>query len=817
MSYFVDVILPIPIRNIYTYAINKDEAAFLKPGMRVTVSFGKSKVYTSVVQSVHTQESSLYEAKEIEQILDEFPIVTHNQLQFWQWIADYYMCTLGEVMKAALSRQFLLESETLISLNAEKNVEEETLSNDEWLVVEALQVQHSLRIEEIQKILNKQAVLPLLHRLVTKNIVQSQEEAIEQYKPKWVKYIRLHNLYASDENLKLLLENLSNAPKQKEAIVTLFALQIKHKKEVKLKELQEQSGVSAATVKALVDKNILEEYTVQQDRISFERKNKNTLKNLSSHQQKAYCDIKESFQLKSVALLHGVTSGGKTEVYSKLIEDTLNEGKQVLFMVPEIALTTQLIKRLQDYFADKMVVYHSKYSPSERVEVWHNVLQNKEKSQIVIGARSSIFLPFQNLGLIIVDEEHEPSYKQFSPSPRYHARDAAIVLSSLHNAKVLLGSATPSLETYYNVKEKKYGLATLTERFGNVQMPLMEFVDLRTSYFKKKMKGHFSHRLIEAIENAFNDDEQVILFQNRRGFSPTIECQTCGHSPLCPNCDVTLTYHQYNQQLRCHYCGHHIAMQQSCMACGSSHLDTKGLGTEQIEEEFKVLFPNKKIARMDYDTTKGKHAYAKLIESFEQGEIDILVGTQMIAKGLDFRKVSLVGVLNADNLLNFPDFRAHERSFQLLLQVAGRAGRTDKQGTVIIQTYNPAHAILQQVVSYNYEAMYREQAEHRQKFYYPPYYRLIKITVKDRKFVKMNTASQWFAQALKNIFSDHVMGPTQPPVGRIRNEYITNILVKIPKNQSISATKNAIRKIEKSFLAVKEFRSVKLLIDVDCY
>lgn len=815
MDYFVDVILPVPIQNLFTYSINKDEALFLKKGMRVTVPFGKSKVYTSIVYGIHTQKPGAYHTKEIEQILDETPIVTEIQINHWKWIASYYMCTLGEVMKAALSRAFLLESETVISLNTPFKADSIDLSDDEHLVIEALSLQKQLRIQEIQSVLNSKNILPLLHRLIEKKVITAKEEAIEQYKPKTVKYVSLIPKYNSEQGLKSLLEELSNAGKQREVILNYFQLKSQTGKNILLKELQEKSNVSKAVIKSLIDKEILEVNEIQKDRVQFYGDINSNQTHLSKHQQVALNEIKKSFEIHEITLLRGVTSSGKTEIYVKLIEEVLAAGKQVLFMLPEIALTTQLIGRMQRYFGEKVAVYHSKYSINERIEVWHNLLNNQSKSQIILGARSSMFLPFQNLGLLIIDEEHEPSYKQYHPAPRYHARDAAIVLSGFHKAKVLLGSATPALETFYNAQEKKYGLVTLTQRYANVKLPDIELINLRENYQKRKMKGHFSDRLLEAIQYTIDKNEQVLLFQNRRGFSPTIECMTCGHSPHCPNCDVTLTYHQSKNQLRCHYCGYHRVMEPSCVACGSHHIDTKGLGTEQIETELKALFPDKTIARMDQDTTRGKHAFEKLIEGLEQGETAIMVGTQMLTKGLDFRNVSLVGVMNADNLFNHPDFRALERSFQLLLQFAGRAGRTEKQGKVIIQTYNPQHPILQKVVQHDYIGMYQSQLEERFQFKYPPYYRMIKIIVKDRKFNKMEAASKWLGLSLKKVFKENVLGPEQPPVGRIRNEYISHILLKIPKNQSLAKSKEILKKIENAFFAIKEFRSVRLTIDVD--
>ena len=538
---------------------------------------------------------------------------------------------------------------------------------------------------------------------------------------------------------------------------------------------------------------------------------------MNEGQETALLEIKKAFETHEVTLLHGVTSSGKTEIYVRLIEEVIARGEQVLYMLPEIAITTQLISRLQHYFGESVSVYHSKYSLHERVEVWNNVMESKPKAQLVIGVRSSLFLPFSKLGLIIVDEEHETSFKQYTPSPRYQARDSAIVLGSVHGAKLLLGSATPSLESYYNAELDKFGLVKLHKRFGNVQMPDIELVDIKEKYRKKQMKGHFSDRLIEAMTEALENNEQIILFQNRRGFSPVVECTTCGIAPQCSNCDVSLTYHQYKNELRCHYCGYHVAMLVSCMACGSESLDTKGFGTEQIAHELATLFPDHVTARMDQDTTRGKRAYEKLIERLENQEIDILVGTQMIAKGLDFRNISLVGVLNADNLLNFPDFRAHERSYQLLQQVSGRAGRTKKRGKVIIQTFNPYHQILQQVSTNDYDGMYTQQKEERYQYKYPPFYRTIKITFKHRNFQSMTNASIWFGRALELKLKENVLGPEPPPVSRVRNQYITNILVKIPKSQSISKTKDYINNVKRSFNAIKEFASVKLIIDVDNY
>ena len=814
MSYFIDVILPIPIQKTFTYSITEDEANFLQKGMRVAVSFGKTKMYTGLVFNIHQTAPTLYEAKEIHQILDEAPLVNQKQLKHWQWVSSYYMCSLGDVFRASLPSAFLLESETVITKN-ELEVDQSILLDDEFLIYEALQHQSQLTIHQVAAILGKKKVMPIVNGLLQKSAISVQEEIYEQYKPKLIKYVRLHANYATDASLGTLLESLSRAKKQREAVLSFFQLSA-NKKPIKAKDLETQANVSSTILKSLVNKNIFEFYHIQIDRISFNGAT-NDLKQLNEFQEIALKEIKEAFTTKDVTLLHGITSSGKTEVYTKLIQDVLDAGKQVLFLLPEIALTTQIITRLQVYFGNQISVFHSKYSMNERVEVWKNVLENKSKAGIILGARSALFLPFSNLGLIVVDEEHETSYKQFEPSPRYNARDAAIVLAKLHGAKILLGSATPSLESYFNATQNKYGLVALNRRHGNVQLPKIELIDVKEKQRKKEMKGHFSDRMLFLIQEALDAKEQVILFQNRRGYSPVVECKTCGVSPECPNCDVTLTYHKFKHELRCHYCNYQRAMPNSCGACGSNTLDTKGFGTEQIEMELKVLFPDFKIGRMDLDTTRGKHGYQKIIGAFETKEIDVLVGTQMLSKGLDFENVSLVGILNADTMLNFPDFRAHERAYQMMVQVSGRAGRSKKQGNVAIQTYNPNHQILQQVSTTNYAEMYKEQLQERWQYKYPPYYRLIKITLKHRDYNKVDKGIDWLARALQQSFGEFVLGPTAPAVSRIRNQYIKNLVIKIPPKQSLANTKNQITKIRNTFEAVSDFRPIRFIIDVDAY
>ena len=815
--FFVEVILPLSLAKTFTYRVSEAEFHFVKNGMRVVVPFGKSKMYTALIIDKHQNEPNLYEAKEIDQILDEKPIVTQFQITHWQWIASYYMCTIGDVYRGAMPSALLLESETIISQKHSVTIEEAELTDDEFLVYQALQHQSSLRIQDITAILNKKNVFPVIQKLIDKQVLVLHEEVQELYKPKLVRYVRLHSKYDLNSGLGDLLESLKSAAKQREIVLAYFQLSAKDKQPISVKQLVETANSSSAILKALIEKQIFEDYFIQEDRVNFIGNPQENALELSNAQQEAFHQIQTSFTTQEVCLLHGLTSSGKTEIYIKLIEEQLASGKQVLYLLPEIALTTQLVGRLRTYFGDKVGVYHSKYSTNERVELWKQVLEQSPKAQIVIGARSALFLPFSNLSLIVVDEEHEQTFKQVDPAPRYHARDAAIVLANYHKAKVLLGSATPSIESYFNAQSDKYGLVEITERYGNVQLPEIELVDLKDSYFRKKMTGHFSATLIEAITAALSLGEQVILFQNRRGYSPIIECLTCGNVPQCQQCDVSLTYHQHKNQLRCHYCGYAMAKPTQCHSCSSIDLATKGFGTEQIEQELQTIFPDAKTGRMDQDTTRGKFGFEKIIDSFKNQEIQILVGTQMLAKGLDFNNVSLVGIMNADTMLYHPDFRAFERSFQMMTQVAGRAGRSEKQGKVVIQTYNPEHNTIQQVTRNDYVGMYKEQLYDRQIYKYPPYFRIIRLTLKHRDFDKVKEGSMWLYQVMSQNLNMPVLGPEEPPISRIRNEYIRTILIKIPQTAPIGNTKKTIQKMLTSFEAVPQYRSIKVAVNVDYY
>ncbi len=817
MPHFIEVILPLAVERFFSYRINEQEAAVLEPGMRVAVNFGKSKIYTAIVYRLHQEDVSAYEVKDIEFILDEYPVVTTSQLEFWKWIGSYYMCSVGQVMKAAMPKSLLLESETIILMNEDTMVDPAALSDDAFMVLEALESARALKIQDIIAILDRKTVLPLLKSLIDNGLIILQEEIYNTYKPKTDKYIRLNDLYTSDDGLRSMLDQLSKAHKQREAVMALFMLQSSCGIAVSSKDLMNRAQVSRAVIKQLIDKDILIEEEKIIDRVLVSRATGTALLELTEEQGNALQEIKNSFANNKVTLLHGVTSSGKTEIYVRLIKEQLQAGKQALYLLPEIALTTQLIARLRNFFKHQVLVYHSNYNLNERLEVWEHVLLAKEP-YIIIGARSAMWLPFKDLGLIIIDEEHEASFKQQDPAPRYHARDASIFLANKMGAHVLLGSATPSLETYYNVKTNKYTHVSLLKRYGNRPMPAISLIDLKDKKHRMKMKGHFSDTLIAAMQETFDKGEQVILFQNRRGYAPIMECDTCGYAPHCPNCDVSLTYHQFKKQLRCHYCGYHTYIPQECSACSSTALDTKGFGTEQIEQEFLQLFPGKKVSRMDLDTTRGRDSYEKIIRQVDDGTVDCLVGTQMLTKGLDFRNVSLVGVLQADTMLNFPDFRSHERCFQLLTQVAGRAGRTHSQGTVLIQSFNPLHKILQQVCAYDFTDMADSQLMERYQFSFPPYKRLIKLTFKHREYNRALESANWFVNALQQLEEGvEILGPEFPAIARVRNLYNIHIIIKVDKSKKTNDVKGFVKKVYRSFESIPNYRSVRCNIDVDPY
>ena len=816
---YVDVILPLGVPNLYTYLIPKEFQDQIDVGFRVIVQFGKSKLYSVIVYRVHSEPPKAYRAKEIQMVLDDKPVVNAKQLKLWDWIRKYYMCYPGDVMSAALPSGLKLSSETQILLNEEIKIDPQILTDEEFLIFEALEINQVLSLDEISKILNKKTIYPVVKMLLERQVIVVLEEVKSKFKPKKEKYVKLTPHFHEEEHMKVLMNELANAPKQFAILMKYIELsQLYSGKEsaVKQKILLESSNASTAQLKSLVEKNVFNIEGVIVGRLGSFSAEKGKEMELSVIQHQAFTEINTAFEKKDVVLLHGVTSSGKTEIYVNLIKETIASGKKVLYLLPEIALTTQIINRLRKYFGDNVGIYHSRFNQNERVEIWNKQLGNNSYD-VILGARSSLFLPFDNLGLVIVDEEHDTSYKQFEPSPRYHARDSAIVLAKMFDAKVLLGSATPAVETMHNAEKGKYGLVSLNQRYGGVKMPKIVIADLAKANKKKQMHGHFSFQLMEEIKGALDRKEQIILFQNRRGFSPYIICKTCGWTPYCTRCDVGLTYHKYLHRLKCHYCGFERHIVKKCEACGSHEVELNGFGTEKIEEDMSLIYPDAKVARMDLETTRSKNAYQNIISDFEDKKIDILVGTQMVTKGLDFENVSLVGVLNADQSLNFQDFRAHERSYQLISQVSGRAGRSSKQGLVVIQTYQSEHPIIQQVIKSDYQAMYQRELLQREEFGYPPYQRLIKVVLKHASKDKLIDAAQIFADALIGSFGSRVLGPEFPGVPRVRNRYINQVFLKIEDSASITKVKNMVYDHIYSFRQNKEYSSVQILLDVDPY
>jgi primosomal protein N' (replication factor Y) len=815
-TFFVEVILPLAISKNYTYRVPFELNAAVAIGKRVVVQFGKSKLYTAIIASIGEHAPEKYEAKYLLEVLDDRAVVTERQLQFWKWLAEYYMCNEGEVMNAALPSALKLASETKIVLNKGFEYDKATLHDNEFLIVEALDIQPELTVSDIAKLLGQKTVMPILKLLFEKNIINISEEVSDRYKPRKRTFISLNPVYHDQESLKELFGILEKrAPKQADAVLAYMKL-ARHQKTISKNELIEESGAGASSINSLVEKEVLIAEEKNVSRLFYEDEDIFDTFELSTQQQEVLSDIKQQFEQKDVVLLHGVTSSGKTQIYIRLIEEMMAQNRQVLYLLPEIALTTHIIERLRQYFGANIGVYHSRFNDNERVEVWQKVLNSEYK--VVLGARSSVFLPFADLGLIIVDEEHETSYKQFDPAPRYNARDAAIFLANMHSSKVLLGSATPSFESYFNARTHKYGFAELTERYGGVELPVIEVVSIAEETKQKKIQSHFTSVLMLDIQQALSNKEQVILFQNRRGYAPVLLCKICAYTPKCINCDVSLTYHKHTGKLHCHYCGYKEDTPSICPACGSTHLEYRGFGTEKIEDELSILLPESRITRMDLDTTRSRNSLQNILNDLEEKKIDILVGTQMVAKGLDFADVTVIGIINADSLLKFPDYRANERSYQMLAQVSGRAGRRGKQGKVVIQTYDPNHRVIKQVIENNYQDLYFTEMEERKSFHYPPFYRIINLDIKHKDPDIVNNQAIYLANELRKNFGDRVIGPESPLVSRIRNYYIKSIMLKFEKDGiSINKVKATIRDVITQFQTTKLSKGSVIQPDVDPY
>jgi primosomal protein N' (replication factor Y) len=788
-------------------------------GARVVVQFGSRKIYTALVIAVHETPPQNRIPKYILSVLDEHPLVSDKQFAFWNWMAGYYLCHTGEVMNAALPSAFKLASETKVVLASGSTIDPDTLTEKEQLLVEALGHRKTIEISEVVKILGQQKVIPVIRTLIEKGIVQLDEELREKYRPKTEKVVILAQELAGDEEkLKDIFTSLEKrAVKQLEVLMTYLHMTRFGQGAVgnlPKKELLRNISGGEAALAALVKKKILELSDEVVSRITAtEPKDDRSDIRLTPSQERALHEIHQAFEEKDVVLLHGITSSGKTELYIRLIQETLERGRQALYLLPEIALTTQIITRLRRKFGDKVGVYHSRFSDQEKVEIWNRTIAHQ--FDVILGARSAVFAPFPDLGLVIVDEEHDYSFKQVDPAPRYNGRDAALYLAHLHKAKAIVGSATPAIETCYQARQGKYGLVELFERYGNLKLPEIQVVDIKQSLRQGKMKTHFSSLLLEQVETALANREQVILFQNRRGFSLRLECETCHWMPACKNCDVILVYHKKINQLRCHYCGYVSRIPEKCPECNGTKVRMKGFGTERVEEDLQILFPSARIARMDLDTTRTKHAHQQIITDFEERKIDILVGTQMITKGLDFDHVSTVSILNADNMLSYPDFRSAERSFQLMAQVSGRSGRKKKQGQVIIQTWQPGHPVILDVVKHDYASMYMKQLMERKKYKYPPFYRLIILRLKHKKPDVLDKAASLLAAALREQFGNRILGPEYPVVSRIMNLYIKQILIKFERGNSLAGQKHQVIGIIDKFSGNKEFSGVRVIVDVD--
>ena len=812
MNYYADVILPLPLQGTFTYELSKKEYENLGIGHRVAVSFGKRKVYTGVIKQIHTNKPTLYETKPIEFIYDKEELISESQIDFWSWISKYYFTPIGDVLKAAIPSTFLLESETIIIKKEINSDDIDQMTDDEYLIYEALDF-NTLKINEVSDILDKKNTYSVIQKMILKGFIELNFEINEKYKPKLLNVIYLNKELLEEQKIKNSLKILNSSPKQKEILMQIIS-NLKSQKYIILKDFKKIIKFSDSTIKGLEQKGFITINKIKIERNDNKLEHYSKTNDLSESQLNALDQVQSQLKDKDVILLEGVTSSGKTEIYIKIIEDYLDKEMQVLYLLPEISLTTQIIQKLKIHFGDKISVFHSRYSLNERTEVWENIKKNQNKSRLIVGARSSVFLPFQNLGLIIIDEEHEISYKQQEPSPRYNARDSAIYLSKLNNSKVILGSATPSIESSFNAKNNKYGYVKLKERFGNIEMPNIFTIDMKNE-LKHEYSSIFSLRLVEEIEKTIKDGKQVILFRNRRGYSPQWLCDSCGQNVMCDNCDVSLTYHISSNSLKCHYCGFSSKAEKKCSTCGFDTMIYKGDGTQQIEEVIKEIFPDVRSKRMDWDSTRGKWSFDKIINSFANHEVDILIGTQMITKGLDFKNVNLVGVLNTDHFLNFPDFRAHEKAFQVLTQVAGRSGRSGQRGKVFLQTYQPEHPIIKNVINNDYDEMYNNQLIERKDYNYPPFVRLIRITLKDKSYEKLNSSSDWINKVMRANYKGIVLGPVYPEVSRIKNKYHKEFLIKLAGLKELNNFRNTFQSIIKSFDSISKYRSVRIIVDVD--
>ncbi len=811
---YVEVLLPLAIPKTYTYYVPEFMESEILFGIRVEVSLRK-KYYSGLIISISDiPPSDNIDLKPITGIIDKIPIIEKKHFELWQWISDYYMCTLGEVMNAALPSGLKMSSETIVYVNNDVEFDKNDLNDDEFLIFEAMEIQNELNIKQIQQIVGKTNIYGILQKLIEKRIVDIREEMVQSYKPKKIKLIELHENYNTEEKINELFEKIKKSKHKTNALLSYFQLH-SFKGSVEKSELVNSAKITSTVIKDMVDKGFLLEREKIISRLKPWTGKIADLPLLSEKQQETISIIDDIFKNHNHVLLHGVTGSGKTRIYQEYINRIIVEGGQVLFLVPEIGLTTQLINRLTEVFGDQVYVFHSKLNQQERVEIWNEVFNGKP---IILAARSGIFLPFKNLKMIIVDEEHDSSFKQQSPAPYYNARDIASYLGSVWNLKVIIGSATPSLESYYNTQSNKYGYVRLEYRFGDVSLPEIRIVDLTNKSALFSGNSKYSINLVSSVQSALNKNEQVLLFQNRRGYAPTVLCNTCGWNAKCPNCDISLTYHKEKNELRCHYCGHRSNVAQLCPVCHSHHINYLGYGTEKIENELKTFFPEARIKRMDLDTMRTKSDMENLINEFIDRSIDILIGTQMVTKGLDFENISLVGIINFDSLTQFPDFRANERAYQLAVQVGGRAGRRKKQGLVLIQTYYAENTLLHHILNNDFNNFLINELAEREKYHYPPFIRLIEVTLFHKKYDTCRDASVSFANGLKSVQGLKILGPSVPGISRLRGLYQFNIIIKIDK--SSTSLKNLSKLLIHQKIKLYDetgFRSVRIKIDVDPY
>jgi primosomal protein N' (replication factor Y) len=808
---FAEIIIPLALPKNYTWEIPNSLSDQIMIGMRVEVMLGSNKRYAGIVKKIVDEKPAAFNPKPILSVLDEAPIVYPHQLELWEWMAQYYMCTEGEVMQAAVPSHLKISSESVFIYNEDQNIDSHQLNDAEYILSEALQIKKELSLVEVQKILDKKSVYPIVNKLIQKGICFIQENMNDKYKTKEETYIHLAPDYKAEEKIEQLLNQWTKAPKQLALLLSFLHFE-KTEGEVSQKSILEKSGASHAQLKALIDKGILVAEKRKIDRLkSNSGKGEKLIHTLSPQQQVAFSSIKEQFKTHQVHLLHGITGSGKTQIYVALINELIKQGEQALYMLPEIALTAQMIRRLKQYFGNSIAIYHSKFNPNERVEIWNKVKTGEIK--IVLGARSALFLPYKNLSLIIVDEEHDGSYKQQEPAPRYQARDTAIYYANKINAKVILGSATPSVETFYNAANKKYGYTHLTERFNAGALPSIQIIDT-----KKQPSGNaiLTPLLLSEIKKTIDQQKQVILFQNRRGYAAYLICETCGWIPHCTHCDVTLTYHKQKNLLSCHYCGATYPILNTCQACGKQHFRQKSFGTEQIEEKLNQALPGVIVARMDFDNIKGKNEHDQLIQQFEQRQIDILVGTQMVVKGLDFENVDLVGIVDADSLLNFNQYRVNERAFQMMEQVSGRAGRKNSNGRVLIQVSQVQHPIVQLVQQHDYLGFYKFEIQNRKQFAYPPFSRLLSILFKHKENNIAEEAANHFLHSLTPAIQKTILGPAQPLVNRVRNKYIWELCVKVATQAGqLQIAKKQLLNYVQLIQAHPRYKTVQIIIDVD--